>query len=39
MKVIVHILTNLAICMDVPIIYNFVFVYSHSYSKFDFYKK
>jgi hypothetical protein len=34
MKVIVHILTNLAICMDVPMICDFVFVYSHGYSKF-----
>jgi hypothetical protein len=34
MKVIVHILTNLAICMNIPMICDFDFVYCHGYYKF-----
>jgi hypothetical protein len=35
MKVIVHILTSLAVCTGIPAVCDFVFVYVHAYSKFD----
>jgi hypothetical protein len=35
MKVMVHILTSLAVCTGIPAICNFVFVYGHGYSQFD----
>jgi hypothetical protein len=35
MKVIVHILMSLAVCTEVPAIYDFFFVYGHGYSQFD----
>jgi hypothetical protein len=39
MKVIVHILMSLAVCTGVPRVCDFVFVYGHDYSKFDYLTK